>query len=557
MSAQEWKEKGNAFIKNKQYDEALKCYNEAILADPNDHIHYSNRSACYLNLNNFEKALEDANQCISIKPDWAKGYLRKGTAEFKLEKPDEAAESFKKGLEIDPNSAELKKAVEELERSSNPFTKNYQKLFTDPRTSRYMSDPQFNNLLQFAMRDQKMLMELVRTDPRFVDVFSVLTGIDLSQMAEDQGKLKKEADKKDKERKIKDEEDKIKAEEERKKREEEEKWAGLSSEEKELALKKKKAEELKLQGNEEFKQKNWEKALELYTQALELNPQEVTYHLNRAGVYHELKEFDKVIDECNKVIENTYDFQKRGKAFGRIGFAHQEKGDLDKAIEYFEKSLLEVADSRIKDALRSVQNLKKKLEAESYINPEIGEEHNNKGNEFYKAGKYPQALEEYNEAIRRNPTNAKFYSNRAACYIKLMEFSQACNDCSKALELDPNFLRAFQRKATCHIMMKEYHRAMDTYEKGLKLFPDDKELKEGYMKCINNINSGTPQDDEERVKHAYADPEIQKLLKDPRIQQLFKDLQENPKSAQDAIQKDDFISAAFKKLVAAGIIKTR
>jgi hypothetical protein len=58
------------------------------------------------------------------------------------------AQSFKKGLEIDPNSEELKKAVEELERSSNPFTKNYQKLFTDPRTSRYMSDPQFNNLLQ-------------------------------------------------------------------------------------------------------------------------------------------------------------------------------------------------------------------------------------------------------------------------------------------------------------------------------------------------------------------------------------------------------------------------
>jgi hypothetical protein len=47
------------------------------------------------------------------------------------------------------------------------------------------------------------------------------------------------------------------------------------------------------------------------------------------------------------------------------------------------------------------------------------------------------------------------------------------------------------------------------------------------------------------------------LLKDPRIQQLFKDLQENPKSANDAIMKDEFIASSFKKLVAAGIIKTR
>jgi stress-induced-phosphoprotein 1 len=557
MSAQEWKDKGNTFIKNKHYEEALNCYNEAIKADPKDHIHYSNRSACYINLNNFQKALEDAEQCIKIKPDWAKGYLRKGMAEFKLDKLEEAAETYKKGLEIDPNNTEIKKAFEELERSANPFTQNYQKLFTDPRTSRYMSDPQFNNLLQFAMKDQKMLMELVRTDPRFVDVFSVLTGIDLTQMAESQEKLKKDAGQKEKERKKREEEDRAKAEEEQKKREEEERWASMSNEEKDLELRKKKAEELKAQANEFFKAKNWSQALDLYTQALELNPQDVTYHLNRAGVYHELKDYNKVIEECNKVIDNTYDFQKRARAFGRIAYAYQEMGDLDQAIQYFEKSLLEVADHRIKDALRAAQNLKKKLEAERYLNPELAEEHNTKGNELYKAGKYPQALEEYNEAIRRNPNNAKMYSNRAACYIKLMEFNQASNDCTKALELDPNFLRAFQRKATCHIMMKEYHRAMDTYEKGLKLFPDDKELKDGYMKCISQINSGNSQDDEERVKHAYADPEIQRLLKDPRIQQLFKDLQENPNSAQNAIQKDEFISGAFKKLVAAGIIKTK
>jgi hypothetical protein len=41
-----------------------------------------------------------------------------------------------------------------------------------------MSDPQFNNLLEFAMRDQKMPMELLRTDPLFVDVFSIPTAID-------------------------------------------------------------------------------------------------------------------------------------------------------------------------------------------------------------------------------------------------------------------------------------------------------------------------------------------------------------------------------------------
>jgi len=42
---------------------------------------------------------------------------------------------------------------------------------------------------------------------------------------------------------------------------------------------------------------------------------------------------------------------------------------------------------------------------------------------------------------------------------------------------------------------------------------------------------GSDKPDEERVRHAMADPEIQMLLKDPRISQVLKDMQENPMAA--------------------------
>ena len=45
-----------------------------------------------------------------------------------------------------------------------------------------MKDPQFKNLLDFAMRDQNALIQMMQTDPRFMTVFSVLTGIDLEKM---------------------------------------------------------------------------------------------------------------------------------------------------------------------------------------------------------------------------------------------------------------------------------------------------------------------------------------------------------------------------------------
>lgn len=108
--------------------------------------------------------------------------------------------------------------------------------------------------------------------------------------------------------------------------------------------------------------------------------------------------------------------------------------------------------------------------------------------------------------------------------------------------------------------MKEYHKALDCFEKGLKLEPDNKDCIEGRMKTLSAIQMGAyggdQQSDEERLKHAAADPEIQLLMRDPRIQQVLKDMQENPASAQGAL-RDPFINTAINKLIAAGIIKMR
>jgi tetratricopeptide (TPR) repeat protein len=45
---------------------------DAINIDPKNHVLYSNRSAAYASLKKYKEALEDAEKCIDIKPDWAK-----------------------------------------------------------------------------------------------------------------------------------------------------------------------------------------------------------------------------------------------------------------------------------------------------------------------------------------------------------------------------------------------------------------------------------------------------------------------------------------------------
>ena len=119
ITAKEWKEKGNHLVQERKYQEALDCYTKAIELDKNDPILYSNRSAMYYNLNDFENALLDAEEAIYLKPDYAKAYLRKGNALEKQYKYQEALDTYKIGLQKDKNNIQLLEAYQKLEDSLN------------------------------------------------------------------------------------------------------------------------------------------------------------------------------------------------------------------------------------------------------------------------------------------------------------------------------------------------------------------------------------------------------------------------------------------------------
>lgn len=106
------KAKGNEFFKDQNYAEAIKHFTEAIKHDDTDHVFYSNRSACFASLEKYDKAYADGKKCVELKPDWAKGYTRKGLAEFFLEKYNDAADTYKAGLKLSPDDAAMKEGLQ-------------------------------------------------------------------------------------------------------------------------------------------------------------------------------------------------------------------------------------------------------------------------------------------------------------------------------------------------------------------------------------------------------------------------------------------------------------
>ncbi|WFD42034.1 hypothetical protein MPSI1_000671 [Malassezia psittaci] len=90
-----------------------------------------------------------------------------------------------------------------------------------------------------------------------------------------------------------------------------------------------------------------------------------------------------------------------------------------------------------------------------------------RGNAFFKAGKYRDALKEYTEAISHDEENAAvLLLNRAAAYLALNEFRNGVNDCRLAIQKqgDAASAKAYTRQAKCFIGLGELTQAAEAAE---------------------------------------------------------------------------------------------
>ena len=100
MSAVDLKEKGNKHFSESEYDKAVACYTEALLFQPQNHLLFSNRSVAFIKQKLYREALNDAVQCITLAPKFAKGYLRKASALNGLQKYSKAMPAAEEGYKL-------------------------------------------------------------------------------------------------------------------------------------------------------------------------------------------------------------------------------------------------------------------------------------------------------------------------------------------------------------------------------------------------------------------------------------------------------------------------
>ncbi|XP_019373333.1 PREDICTED: small glutamine-rich tetratricopeptide repeat-containing protein beta isoform X1 [Gavialis gangeticus] len=97
-----------------------------------------------------------------------------------------------------------------------------------------------------------------------------------------------------------------------------------------------KADQLKDEGNNHMKEENYGAAVDCYTRAIELDPNNAVYYCNRAAAQSKLSKYNEAIKDCKRAIAID---PKYSKAYGRMGLALTSMNKYEEAITSYQKAL--------------------------------------------------------------------------------------------------------------------------------------------------------------------------------------------------------------------------
>uniref|UniRef100_A0A8C4XBR6 peptidylprolyl isomerase n=1 Tax=Erpetoichthys calabaricus TaxID=27687 RepID=A0A8C4XBR6_ERPCA len=137
-----------------------------------------------------------------------------------------------------------------------------------------------------------------------------------------------------------------------------------------------------------------------------------------------------------------------------------------------------------------------------------------KGTQYFKAGKYIQAVIQYQKIvpcleIEENHSEEHQASvkalvlssllNLAMCHLRLQEYSHAVEKCNKVIEVDNSNEKALYRRGKAWLQMNEFYLAKSDFERVLEINTENKAAQAQISICLQKIR-----EHHEREKQTYA-----------------------------------------------------
>lgn len=233
-----------------------------------------------------------------------------------------------------------------------------------------------------------------------------------------------------------------------------------------------------MKAGEEFLRKmSFDDAIEQFTKAIELDPDDDKAYIQRAMAYVQLEDFEKAALDFDRAIVFN---EKEGELYYLSGNSYFQLGNNEIALErlnkavglknnfqeaYQVRSVVLIELRRYQEALDDCRkSLKIKEDEKGYYNL---------ARVYEKLEMYPEAVESYNRSIEENPRVLETHFALAGLLYQTESFAEAYASVLEVLALDPTHLQGILLQSQILAAQKNYPKAIEVLSLASIEYPDE------------------------------------------------------------------------------------
>lgn len=152
-----------------------------------------------------------------------------------------------------------------------------------------------------------------------------------------------------------------------------------------------------------------------------------------------------------------------GEAHSHLGFALERRGNVPEAIAQYEQALR--------------------------LNPDLAEVHRMLGNHLLESDRVPEAITHYEQTIRLDPDWAEAHNNLGTALMQMGKLPEAAEHFKQALRIIPDLAEAHNNLAVALMQMGKLPEALEHFEQALRSRPDDAETHYDLGRALEEAGS--------------------------------------------------------------------